>query len=580
MCFCITKNTAKAAELMLSSWKNAVAKLIKSKTCPSKTFIGLVSAEIYELSKGKIEGDEAFASLPAPQISPSFSPFFEKILTLDYNDRVANILNTFGDISAREYAVLSGKPLDVASDYLDALSDKAMPGAEKFENSLERMSMKAQLKSSDKKVLRQITLPPFLMTSLERASLKATGNESKTKLPQAKRKVNEKMKKTASKNNSKKKMIISIVAVALAIALIATVTTIIKRANRVAPAVTVSYKIGEVTKGNVSTTVSGSGVLTPITKETFTVSQLLEAITEDEGTSSQAEEGTGNLPGAPAVAIEGTIESVNAQVGDKIGKGDVIATVVFEALNSSEDAVEMNIVAPYDAVILELYLKEGNTVTDSTSAAMLMGTDGYTMTISVDENNISDIKLGQEVDIKIDVSNEEMPVGEVSDISYNGSTSGSTTAYKITVAFAYVDGTYPGMSVSAEIVVEDSGEGLLVPVSAVQTSGDTKYIYIAPEGTVLAEEYDEEEIDLSSLRKVTVTTGMSDGSYIMVETGNIYEGDLVMIITRTSNQTGSSSSGNNMSGGRPDFSGGMPDFGGGMPDFSGGMPNFGGGMPW
>ena len=70
---------------------------------------------------------------------------------------------------------------------------------------------------------------------------------------------------------------------------------------------------------------------------------------------------------------------------------------------------------------------------------------------------------------------------------------------------------------------------------------------------------------------------MSDGSYIMIESGDLDEGDLIVVITRTSTQTGSDSSGSSGMGSMPGFSGEMPDFGGEMPDFGGEMPDFSGG---
>ena len=266
--------------------------------------------------------------------------------------------------------------------------------------------------------------------------------------------------------------------------------------------------------------------------------------------------------------IKGVIQSVQTQVGFSVNKGNTIATIELE------DGSTLNILAPYDAVLLEFYLNVGDEVTDSSSVAMFMGKDGYTMTISVDETNIQEVSLGQEVEVVIDTLNEEC-TGVVSDISYNGSTSGSTTAYKIEVTFDYVSNTYPGMSVSAKIITEDSGAGLLVPVSAVYTSGDTKYIYLAPNNAKLGDEYDEDDIKLEKLVKVTVTTGMSDGSYVLIKSGDIEQGDLIVLTTITSNLTGSSSS----SSGRNEFPGGGGFPGGGS--FPGGnfdpsqFPGFG-----
>ena len=416
--------------------------------------------------------------------------------------------------------------------------------------------------------------------------------------------------KTAQPNRraaekKKKTIVLAAVSGVLVIALVIALIVVIRKANTPALTTTTQYTVNEVTVGNVSTTVSGSGSLTPITSRTLTAAELLGAAeetdetdeteedTEETGTEAAGDDGTGALadsgietgtgsnagsglpasPQTPAIA-GGSIQSLNVQVGDTVEQGEVLAVIAFgsaetaDGEDGSEKASTANILAPYDTVILEWYLQEGDEVSDDTEVGLFMGTDGYTLNISVDETNIASVGLGQDVEISIDASSEEMPIGTVTDISYNGSTSGSTAAYKITVTFDYVAGTYPGMGVSAEIVIEDSGDGLLVPVSAVQTSGDTKYVYLAPSGASLADVYEDGELDTADLTKVTVTTGMSDGSYIIIESGNLDEGDLIVSITRTSTQTGTDGSGS---------SGGMGGFGdlGGMGSFPGGDFDFG-----
>ena len=122
---------------------------------------------------------------------------------------------------------------------------------------------------------------------------------------------------------------------------------------------------------------------------------------------------------------------------------------------------------------------------------------------------------------------------------------------------------------------------MLIPVEAVQTSGDNSYVYLAPNGSESGTEYDEDEIILSDLDTVTIETGMSDGSYILIESEELSEGDLIIVTKVTSTLSGSDSA--NETGGF----GGMPgnlDFGNidfenfdpnNMPQ-GGGMPDFGG----
>ena len=279
-----------------------------------------------------------------------------------------------------------------------------------------------------------------------------------------------------------------------------------------------TYEVEAITYGNVDTTISGSGNLTPVSQQTLATEQPV------------------------------TVTAVNYAAGDAVEEGAVIVTVE-DAQGSSIDYT-----APYGCVLLELPVSSGDELAAGGEVAMVMGTDGFTMGIAVDEQDISTVAVGQEVAFTVDAVDGEY-TGEVTAVSYNG----SATAYQITARVDYAKGIYPGMSATAEIVVEESGEGLLVPVEAVQTSGDEEYITLAPSSAAEGDEYGEDEIEVSELSTVTVETGMSDGSYILVESDELAEGDLIVVTRLTSTQTGSDSQGSGGMG--SGFPGGGMDFG-------------------
>ena len=280
----------------------------------------------------------------------------------------------------------------------------------------------------------------------------------------------------------------------------------------------ITYEVEAITYGNVDTTISGSGNLTPVSQQTLAAEQPV------------------------------TVTAVNYAAGDAVEEGAVIVTVE-DAQGSSIDYT-----APYGCVLLELPVSSGDELESGGEVAMLMGTDGFTMGIAVDEQDISTVAVGQEVAFTVDAVDGEY-TGEVTAVSYNG----SATAYQITARVDYAKGIYPGMSATAEIVVEESGEGLLVPVEAVQTSGDEEYITLAPSSAAEGDEYGEDEIEVSELSTVTVETGMSDGSYILVDSDELAEGALIVVPRLTSTQTGSDSQGSGGMG--SGFPGGGMDFG-------------------
>ena len=197
-----------------------------------------------------------------------------------------------------------------------------------------------------------------------------------------------------------------------------------------------------------------------------------------------------------------------------------------------------------------------------------------TMTLSVDELDISDIEVGQTVTIVADAVEDQTYEGVVTKVSVAGTSSGSATTYPVTIRIDETDGLLPGMSVDATIELGSAEDVLAIPASALNrgdtvlvtadspsaanaVTGQTEETAEAPASSAAPEGESEEQQYVS----VPVTTGITDGDYIEIASG-LQEGDVVAYIPTS----GSSDSGLGM------MIGGMPG-GGGM---GGGMPGGGG----
>lgn len=533
ICYHITQDVSKAAPLLLSGWKKVMEQIVeKSPDVPKHSFTTLVSTEFFKMASQGIENDEDYETLPIPSVSKKYAAFMKGIQQLAYEERYIYLLTTFGGLNTASISKLMGISFDEAKKRIASISAKAQDTPEIQNMGLrDSVYLSTQFKSPDGKPFEMINIPPSLIATLEHDYMLMMRQQGKSAILSKIRKEPESMKSTAKPNQKtavkktgfKYTKPIVITAAVLAVAITA-VIILPKLLNKASATRITTYQVEEITYGNVSTTISGSGTLTPVTQETLT--------------STYA----------------GEITSVNFTVGDEVAEGDVLAVITSD--NGDEE-----ITAPCDGILIEFPVKSGAKVAAGGSVAMIMGKDGFTMGIAVDELNISSVALEQEVSFTIDAVDGDY-TGSVTAISYNGSTSGGTTAYQITATVDYVEGVYPGMSASAEIVIEDSGDGLLVPVDAVGTSGDDNYVYLAPSGAELGTSYEEGEIDLNALTKVTVETGMSDGSYMMIKSDELAEGNLIVVTQITSTLTGSDSEGEG--GGFGDmggFPGGGMDFG-------------------
>ena len=320
------------------------------------------------------------------------------------------------------------------------------------------------------------------------------------------------------------------------------------------------------------------------------------------GTSATVLDADGNTLGTGTMnvnefvevtAAAGKIATVAVEDNDKISKGSTVFTLAKGATTSTyttlketeadllsqiEDLEDLlTVTADTDCTLTLLDAAVGDTIASGTTVCTLTGTGGFTLALSIDELDIASVALNQNATVTLDALEGEF-TGTVTNISYSGSGS-YVTSYTATITTEPIAGAYPGMSCSAEIVTDTSGETMIVSVSAVQYDGDTAYVYLAGDDAQIGTKVSSSELDLDSLTKVTVTTGMSDGSYIAITADGLAAGDLIWVQELTSTATYSEDEETTTTfsmGGQTGMMGG--DSSGFTPPSGGEMPS-GGGMP-
>lgn len=129
--------------------------------------------------------------------------------------------------------------------------------------------------------------------------------------------------------------------------------------------------------------------------------------------------------------------------------------------------------------MIEKNYKAGDTV-DATAAdylAVIYDLSYLKFEMQVDEVNIGKIEVGQQVTITADALEGQTFTGRVSKVNINGTTSGGVTSYPVTVIIDEPGDLMPGMNISADILVEQVENALVVPVGAVargNTSADPR----------------------------------------------------------------------------------------------------------
>ncbi len=156
--------------------------------------------------------------------------------------------------------------------------------------------------------------------------------------------------------------------------------------------------------------------------------------------------------------------------------------------------------------------------TASSSAEFVLETgDANTMTVMVNELDISSVKAGQKAEVSVDAFADEKFEAEVTSVSNYGTYDGSMSNYAVEITLKADDRLLSGMNGSAVIVSNSAEDVLLVPVEAINEDAQGEFVYVSSTGNT----------DGSDKKQVRIKTGLSDGEFAEVLEG-LNEGDKVM----------------------------------------------------
>lgn len=244
--------------------------------------------------------------------------------------------------------------------------------------------------------------------------------------------------------------------------------------------------------------------------------------------------------------LSGEVITIGYEIGDAIDENAIIATVKSTTLEdgivSSANAVrrsEINldsqkdtlenyrILSPIGGTVIEKIFKEGDTLTAGQVMATIFDLSYLTMTLNIDELDISKIQVGQAVVVTADAVSGKAYEGKVTRININGSTVGGTTTYPVTVQIDQTEGLLPGMNVDAKIKVQSKTQVVSIPTQAV-LRGSKVLVKLSPDET------SELTGPLEGYKYVTIVTGISDTNFTEVLEG-LSLGDAVAIEKRNVN---------------------------------------------
>ena len=197
-----------------------------------------------------------------------------------------------------------------------------------------------------------------------------------------------------------------------------------------------------------------------------------------------------------------------------------------------------------------------------TAAFSIASDEKATVSINVDELDITSVKEGQTAKITLDAIDGEEFEGTITSVSSEASSGSSSAKYPVEITFDKTDDMRIGMTASASISIDEAEDAVLIPVDALQEKGNKTFVYT------------EKDSDGNLSGEVEVETGLSNGNKVEITSG-LKSGDTVYYLKTTS--SGSSDSQQNMQdmGGGPGGNGDMGDNDGGPGGNSGEAPSGG-----
>ena len=230
----------------------------------------------------------------------------------------------------------------------------------------------------------------------------------------------------------------------------------------------------------------------------------------------------------------GTVTAINVPEGGAVNKDDIVLQIsgedLTEAIQSAAETLrsaELNmdnlqeamnnytVTSPISGTIIEKNAKAGDALATGADLCTIYDLSYLVMVINVDELQVSDVSVGQSVQVTADAVPDKTYTGTVTRVSMKGSSNGGTTTYPVTVRIDETEGLRPGMNANAEIVTAEAGNALAVPNAAIVRGS---YVLVTKDSPSAANA-DPDMTAPEGYVYVPVKTGVSDDDYTQIVSG-------------------------------------------------------------
>ncbi len=201
------------------------------------------------------------------------------------------------------------------------------------------------------------------------------------------------------------------------------------------------------------------------------------------------------------------------------GNQEVLRQYLSRSL-SSDQLDEFVIEAPSPGTVIEVKVEEGeiissgtSTVTGGTTLMKIADLSKMLAKVKINEVNITQVKLGQPVEIRLDAVPERVYHGKVVQISPQGERLNNVVTYLTTIEIQDPDERLkPTMTANIDIISNVMKDVLYVPVEVVSRVGSDDVVYLDENGKRVAKKI---KISARTESYVVVQEGLKEGELVL-----------------------------------------------------------------
>lgn len=171
--------------------------------------------------------------------------------------------------------------------------------------------------------------------------------------------------------------------------------------------------------------------------------------------------------------------------------------------------------APFAGIVTDAFPAEGDQVAAGELAFQVDDLSHLLVDVQVSEVDINNVQEGQAAVITFDAAPEREYAGTVSGVALSGTVESGVVNFRVTVEITEPDEfVRPGMTAAVNVVTTELEDVLLLPNRAVRVLDGARVVYVLRNG---------------ALTPVEITLGASSETYSEITSGDLKEGDLIVL---------------------------------------------------